>query len=227
MDKDNLINTIPELCDKLSTPQSLVSDPVVEFERFAKGLMRNFQIKKGDKLYWMTDIELDIYSDEHKDIITYPRNSPAGVWFFHRSGVDITFKSEVDPHARTLVRKPELTSASVFGGILLRGIVMDGNPSINADGPYKVCDELFDQFNAYETPRNFPRIVMASSPRSVEVKRKVRVGMDEKAETKVPKILSENYCKEQGHDEKLIELFTKEHDDYRKREYRFYIDSRS
>ncbi len=226
MDQKEFINTVPELWNKLSNPRALVSDPVVEFESFAKGLMRNFQIKKGDKLYWITDIEFYIYSDEHKDIITYPRNSPAGVWFFHRSGVDITFKSEVDSHARPLVRKPELTSASVFGGILLRGIVMDGNPSINADGPYKVCDELFDQFNAYETPKNFPSIVMANSPRSVEVKRTVRVGLKEKAATKVPKILSENYCEKQRHDEKLIELFTKEHDNYRKKEYRFYIDSR-
>ena len=221
--------TPEELKDALAHPERLLSNPKKVFERFmgfAESLMNNFQIKKGNKRYWMTEIEFYIYSDKHKDIITYPRNCPEGAWFFHRSGVDITFKSEVDSHARILVRKPELTSTSLFGGILIRGIVMADNPTIYADGPFKVCDELFDHFNAIKTPRNFPKIVKADSPRTVCVKSGIREGMKEEGKTKVPKILSEYYCEKQRNDGKLIELYTKEHDKYREKEYRFYIDPR-
>lgn len=44
----------------------------------------------------MTDIEFYLYTSSHKDIITYPRNSEAGQCFFHSSGVDISFESNVD-----------------------------------------------------------------------------------------------------------------------------------
>ena len=216
------IYTIPELVKKLSDPKALISNRDKEFANLAESLMRNFQIKKGkDQLYWMTEIEFYIYTDEHRDIITYPRNCPAGVWFFHPSGVDIAFESEADPQARTLVRKPELTSTSVFGGILIRGIVSVDDSAIYADGPIKVCDELFDQFNAIKSPKNFPKIVKADYPRIVSVKRGIREGMKEEGKTKVPKIRY-YYRDWQIPEEKLIE----EHDKYRMKEYRFYIDPR-
>ena len=219
------METIEELKDALAAPERLVKNPQKvfdEFKGFAASLMKNFQIEKGDNRYWMTEIEFYIYTDSHRDIITYPRNCEAGQWFFHASGVDLSFKSEVDSNARNLVRKPELSRQSVFGGILIRKIVMDGNPSIEAPGPIKVIDELFDRFDALKAPKDFPIIVEAKSPRDNSVHSGIRVGMKEEGKTKVPKILY-NYCGSQIPEEELI----RSHDTYRVKHYRFFVDSKS
>ena len=222
MDHNKPINTKAELIKALSTPVDLIQKGVGKFEELAKALMNNFQIKKGENLYWMTDIEFYIYTDSHRDIITYPRNCEAGRWFFHASGVDISFKSKVElkKHPKRQMM-PFLTKDAVFGGILIRKIVMDGNPSIEANGPIKVIDELFDQFDALKAPENFPIIVTANSPREDSVKSSIRVGMREEGKTKVPKILY-NYCGWQIPEEQLI----KSHDIYREKCYRFFVDSK-
>ena len=204
MDQEELINTIKELKDKLSDPKALVSNPVAEFEKLAKGLMKNFQIKKGDKqLYWMTDIEFYIYTDSHRDIITYPRNSEAGMWLFHASGVDISFESEVriEPHPSTHKQKPYLDKTAVFGGILIRGII-DNDGTLPINGPMNVCDALFDQFNAFGALDNFPQIKEATIPRNVQVvcDEKGRYGLNKDPEKKVASILY-NYS---GIDESYI-----------------------
>lgn len=170
MDQNKPINTKAELIKALSTPVDLIQKGVGKFEELAKALMNNFQIKKGDNRYWMTDIEFYVYTDSHRDIITYPRNCEAGRWFFHASGVDISFKSNVEfkEHPKKHQMMPFLTKDAVFGGILIRGIVrdFDGAP---IDGPMKVCDELFDQFNAFYPPADFPLIVTAKESRHVQV----------------------------------------------------------
>lgn len=220
MDHKRLINTEKELIEDLSTPLKWIDSETGtgKFDDLAFALLNNFQIQKGDNRYWMTDIEFYIYTDSHRDIITYPRNCGAGRWFFHPSGVDISFESEVDPEARIFVKKPKLTESSVFGGILIRGIVMEGNPLVNPDGPIKVCDELFDHFNAFDSLDNFPKIVPANSKRTVSIKCEKRVGMKEKGETKVPKILK-NYESTQIPREELI----KAHNLYQQESYRFKV----
>ena len=186
--------TIDELKKKLSSPCDLVSDQGADFEELATALLTDFQIQKGDNRYWMTEIEFYIYTDSHRDIITYPRNCEAGMWFFHASGVDISFRSVVDPNAKDSKKKPVLTRESVFGGILIRGIVMDGNPLVNPDGPIKVCDELFDKFDAFGKPEGFPQIVQASKARSVEPEPTTRYGRPIKDYAKkVNGILTCNY----------------------------------
>ena len=188
------INTIEGLRDSLSKPKDLICKGEGQFENLAKALMNNFQIQKGENRYWMTDIEFYVYTDSHRDIITYPRNCKAGMWFFHQSGVDISFESEVDPEARFFVKKPELATTSVFGGILIRGIVMEGNPSINPDGPIKVCDELFEKFDAFGNPVGFPQIVPASKARGVTPTQATRYGRPIKDYVKKVKgILVSNY----------------------------------
>lgn len=220
------METIEELKDALAAPERLVKNPEEvskEFKGFATSLMNNFQIEKGNNRYWMTDIEIYIYTDSHRDIITYPRNCEAGRWFFHASGVDISFKSKVElkKHPKRQMM-PFLTKDAVFGGILIRKIVMDGNPSIEADGPIKVIDELFDQFDALKAPEDFPIIVAAKSPRDNSVHSDIRVGMKEEGKTKVPKILY-NYSGWQIPEEELI----RSHDTYRVKHYRFFVDSKS
>ena len=194
-----LIKTIDDLRDELSRNLVLDEDGLnKKFNRLATSLFNNFQIKKGERRYWMTELEFYLFHDEHRDIITYPRRCKAGMWFFHASGVDITFESKVEykENPRSHKWMPYLTKDAVFGGILLRGIKpieMDGE-TIN--GPMKVCDELFDRFDALAAPSDFPMIVEASEPRVTSIKNgcpEKRFGLNKNAEKKVHDILSYNY----------------------------------
>lgn len=191
MDQNKPINTKAELIKALSNPEDLIHEGVGMFEELAEALMNNFQIKKGDYRYWMTDIEFYIYTDSHRDIITYPRNCEAGRWFFHASGVDISFKSNVElkKHPKRQMM-PFLTKDAVFGGILIRGIVRDLTGAIPVDGPMKVCDELFDQFNAFYPPADFPLIVPAKESRNAQVipDKDGRIGLKDNAIEKVKSI---------------------------------------
>ena len=194
------------LLDVLSDPQSLLDAPKGKFLGLANYLMNNFQIEKGDKLYWMTDIEFYVYTDSHRDIITYPRNCEAGRWFFHPSGVDITFKSKVDfkEHPKKHQLMPFLTKDAVFGGILIRGIIPASEGASSIDGPMKVCDELFDQFDAFAMPDDFPRIVAAKESRGVQATpdKEGRYGLKDNAIEKVKSIrynysgIDENHFKD-------------------------------
>ena len=80
---------------------------LTEFEEAAKLLMNLCSIKKGEKEYEIVDVEFYMYNSQHPDVITYPRDMMMGRWFFHPSGVDLTFDSTPDR----------------FGGILIRGIL--------------------------------------------------------------------------------------------------------
>lgn len=215
----NSIRTIDELKDVLSKPEDLIKSEVDEFHDLAEDIINNFQIKKGDKRYWMTDIEFYVYSDSHRDIITYPRNCEAGRWFFHASGVDLSFKSKViiRSHPKSHKQLPFLTEEAVFGGILLRGITPVDHLAGEVAGPMKVCDELFDHFDAFRTPTDFPRIVAALSPRNVTVNSAVRYGLNPSAEKKIRDLLSYNYSGHELTEDVLIEEYGK----YREKGYRF------
>lgn len=200
------MKTIDELKDALAHPERLLSNAEKvseEFKEFAESLMNNFQIKKGDKRYWMNDIEFYIYTDSHRDIITYPRNCEAGMWFFHASGVDISFESKVGiaPHPKSQKLMPYLDKTAVFGGILIRGII-DNDGALPINGPMNVCDALFDQFNAFGALDNFPQIKKATFSRNVQVicDEKGRYGLNNDPEKKVKSILY-NYS---GIDESYI-----------------------
>ena len=221
--------TIKELTEALKTPERLVTDPKkkpeIKFKEFAESLLNNFQIRKGDdKKYWITEIEFYIYTDSHRDIITYPRNCEAGRWFFHASGVDITFKSEVklDVHPKKKIMMPFLDNSAKFGGILIRGIEPAVGAGNEAKGPIKVCDELFDQFDAFHIPKDFPMIVEAPSSRGVSVNSFIREGFNPDAGKMVHNIVSYNYC---GRDIAIKEDLIKEYDKYREKEYAFKAQS--
>lgn len=184
-----MIDSIDSLKDKLKNPPK---DGNVEgyFKNLADTLFQNTQIRKGGKYYRFTNIEFYLYNDRHRDIITYPRISDGGEWFFHASGVDITFKSSVEMGGK----KPILTEDAYFGGILIRGIA----PADKVDkkheiaGPIKVCDELFDKFNAFDVPTDFPVLVWVPGGRIYNDKAG-RKGLKENAQEKVSSILKYNY----------------------------------
>ncbi len=200
-----VITTPEALKDALAHPERLLYNEekvFEEFRDFAESLMNSFQIEKGDNHYWMTEIEFYIYSDKHKDIITYPRNCKAGMWFFHASGVDISFESKVTKeHPETHIQKPYLDKTAVFGGILIREIVPVDDPKRKIFGPIKVCDELFDQFDAFGKLEHFPEIVAAKKARKVELAIGTRKGFSTDDKNKVLSILKYNYS---GYDEKAL-----------------------
>ncbi len=102
------------------------------FEDIAELLMKNFVIEKGSERYEIVETEFYLYTAEHPDVITYPRAIGAGRWYFHQSGVDLTFES----------------TAERFGGILIRGLRDTADPSHQIFGPMKCMEALWDNFNA-------------------------------------------------------------------------------
>lgn len=128
---------------------------LTEFKEAAELLMDLCSIQKGEKEYEIVDIEFYMYNSQHPDVITYPRVMDMGRWFFHSSGVDLTFHS----------------TPNRFGGILIRGIrnVNDDNDQIL--GPQKCVDALWDNFNAFDNQYDteYPIISSAANTRSEEI----------------------------------------------------------
>lgn len=108
-------------------------------------LMSNFVILKDDEEYEIIEAEFYFYSDFHKDIITYERDMEGGRFFFHQSGVDITFQSNVEKSKNKII-----SSESSFGGILIRSLKHNkkDNSSNFILGPMNCIDCLWSNFNA-------------------------------------------------------------------------------
>lgn len=202
------ITTMDDLSHKL-TKSFLESfkDPIEAFESIAQELLTSYVIQKGEVKYRLTDIEFYLYHDGHKDIITYPRISPTGSWFFHSSGVDITFESDVffPKHSK----KPRLTTNAFFGGILIRGIekIEPSGKNEPFKGPMLSCDELFDQFDAFGNVQNFPKLVPCKPMDGKVVQLKSRFGLNPDADKKVDSILKYNYVGSDIDREVLVQAY--------------------
>ena len=181
--------------------------PQEAFYSIAQDLLTSYVIRKGDVKYRLTDIEFYLYHDRHKDIITYPRITPAGSWYFHSSGVDITFESDVffSKHSK----KPRLTTNAFFGGILIRGIekIVPRGKNEPFKGPMLSCDELFDQFDAIGNVQNFPKLVPCKPMDGQAVQLKSRFGLNPDADKKVDSILKYNYVGSDIDREVLIQSY--------------------
>ena len=145
---------LKELLTKESLLENGVNGLEEKFYEIAEILLTKTKIVKGTREYYITDIEFYLYCDRHEDIITYPRNCEAGDWFFHDSGVDISFGSNLSFEDDKAILK----NNSFFGGILLRGIKPVGGYSSSknlTDAPKNIVDELFDKFSAFEETEHF------------------------------------------------------------------------
>lgn len=141
-------NIISSLKDKLGTIPT--TDFKGYFEDIAKLLMNNCVISKLGICYEIVEVEFYLFSPDHQDVITYPRALSAGQWFFHQSGVDLTFESNIEH----------------FGGILIRGLrnIETGQLTL---GPQKCVDLLWDKSDAFKIHENeYPTIVVA--PRELD-----------------------------------------------------------
>lgn len=162
---------LKELLTKESLLENGVNGLEEKFDEIAKILLTKTKIVKGEKNsenykeYYITDIEFYLYCDGHEDIITYPRSCEAGDWFFHDSGVDISFGSN-SSFKDGKAKIPD--NNSFFGGILLRGISLienkdSSNKGVNGadlkDRPGNVFYELFRNFCAFSGVVEFPKLV--------------------------------------------------------------------
>jgi len=135
------------------------------FDKIAKILLNKVAICKGEKIFYIKDIEFYLYENNHRDIVTYPRICKAGQWFFHPSGIDISFESSVDVKSNDYeLFQPILREDAFFGGVLIRAIFpADKAPSdackYNLDSPHKVEWALFDCFDAFNETTNFPHLI--------------------------------------------------------------------
>lgn len=135
------------------------------FDDIAKILLNKVAICKGEKIFYIKDIEFYLYENNHRDIVTYPRICKAGQWFFHPSGIDISFESSVDVKSNDYeLFQPILREDAFFGGVLIRAIYpADKAPAdackYNLDGPHKVEWALFDSFDAFNEVTDFPHLI--------------------------------------------------------------------
>lgn len=144
--------------DLLSLLKLSASNPNMDYDELfniiATKLFSDYVIKKGDKQYKIIEIEFYLYNKTHPDVITYPRHIEAGRWYFHQSGIDITFESNEES----------------FGGILIRGI-QDSNGR-KFLGPLKCVEELWDNFNAFtSTTDEYPYLQLQENNFHVEIYR--------------------------------------------------------
>lgn len=135
------------------------------FDDIAKILLNKVAIRKGEKIFYIKDIEFYLYENNNRDIVTYPRICKAGQWFFHSSGIDISFESSVEVNSNDYeLFQPILREDAFFGGVLIRAIYpADKAPSdackYNLDGPHKVEWALFDSFDAFNEVTDFPHLI--------------------------------------------------------------------
>jgi len=150
------VNTLKEL---LSKDYKNIEDYDRYFAEIAKELMCNYVIQKGKEEYDIIEIEFYLFTPNHPDVVTYPRDTDAGLWFFHPSGVDITFNSlnvEFADNTKRDVIKKGTDVNTVFGGILIRGIRRsDGKYTF---GPNKCVDELWNELDAFSS-NDYPALV--------------------------------------------------------------------
>jgi hypothetical protein len=111
-----------------------VEKPNVDFKRIASEIMNDWILQIENKKYRITEIEFYLKHDEHNDGYTHGHElqREMGKWYFHGSGIDITFGNECS-----------------YGGILIRAIYnLDTHKYVY--GPIKVVTEVLSSIkNVY------------------------------------------------------------------------------
>lgn len=226
--ENNILTELKEKLSKKNLEESTKSNKLTEvFEEIADILLKKVAIRKGDKAYYIREIEFYLYNDQHRDIITYPRTCEAGQWYFHSSGVDISFESYVKTNENEYgLFQPVLDKDSFFGGILIRQIYpADKAPADAAkcrlDGPHKVEWELFDKFDAFNEVQDFPHFVACEHEVNIikAFERRNILPSNKTAEEKVKSILDYNYYESEIPEDDLVKAFK----EYKEATYRYTI----
>ncbi|MDR0995019.1 MAG: hypothetical protein LBL81_01870 [Tannerella sp.] len=150
-------------------PEMTAEQVANKFNEIANELFKYWHIEKGNDCYDFLEIEFYYYSKEHPDYITYPRDTKAGLWFFHPSGVDITFESKSDYEDGK--DKPKAKLDDYFGGILIRSLLKNGTDIYT--GPQICVNEVFDKVYAFDT-NGWPTIKNTDCSKTIPISNSAR-----------------------------------------------------
>lgn len=154
-----------ELRELLDLSNVAISDIEGRFHKIAELLFQEYCIKKGKDQYNFLEIEFYYYTKYFEDIITYPRNVRSGKWFFHDSGVDLTFESKCkDIDCSCDKRNP---NDEYFGGILIRSLIKNNKEIIT--GPLKCSWVLFDSIDAFELEKEDLPLIVKSENEKLQI----------------------------------------------------------
>lgn len=109
--------------------------PFIDFERIAQSLMNDHVLLVGEHSFRFTSLEFYYYHPEHADIYSHQhdKQNTSKQWYFHGSGLDITFGS-----------------AGVYGGILIRGLKRLGENTGYINGPLLCVQEIFSALGSVD-----------------------------------------------------------------------------
>lgn len=108
-------------------------NPLPDFERISEVLLNNSILKVGRKSFRICAIEFYYKQADHMDNAAHSHKGQltCGEWYFHGSGLDITFGDETE-----------------YGGILIQAIQSMEEPKIFTGGPLKCITVLFEAFGS-------------------------------------------------------------------------------
>jgi 3-methyladenine DNA glycosylase Mpg len=137
-----------------------------DFQRIANDLLNNWVLKVENVLYRITEIEF-YYKDEDKKhddsyIHGHVLQKQEGKWYFHGSGIDITFGSE-----------------GAYGGILIRAIYNIKDKEY-CYGPLNCILEIFSNLSSIYDPEMSFCLIRASE-KQIEFEKPIcapRVGLN-------------------------------------------------
>lgn len=127
-------------------------DPEVTFNKIAKNLMHNYCIQCGKEQFYFAEIEFYYYktTDQNKfdkisnwEGVTYDRNTNAGDLFYHLSGCDICFDSNINKLNKEFI--------SEGGGILIRSL-SDKTGKIITAGPMNCVNTMLNACGKEKAP---------------------------------------------------------------------------
>lgn len=145
----------------LSIDSNLITD---DFEKIAFELLNKWVLRVDSSIFRITEIEFYLNGSNHIDGYTHghERQKKIGQWYFHASGIDLTFGSE-----------------DFFGGILIRGIYNLGTKKY-VNGPIKVLTELFGSLDSIYL-KKFEFGLMPDADSLIEIEKPIkapRVGLN-------------------------------------------------
>lgn len=139
------------------------------FEGLAKILFNQIDILAGNERYSFAELEFYYFKngvfDSEQYQVTYPRTKNAGRLFWHLSGIDICFESDIE--------------TGYYGGILIRSIVKEDGSLIT--GPMCCSDELLNscvECRRDDIPATIPMLVDKETQPNIELKTTIRQGIE-------------------------------------------------
>lgn len=120
---------------QISNPES----PLGDFKRIADILLNRSILRINDKTYRICSIEFYYQNNHHQDKAAHQhkRQLSTGEWYFHGSGLDITFGNQNE-----------------YGGILIQVLKEMEEPEEFIIGPLNVVTKLFENFGQVDKREN-------------------------------------------------------------------------